>query len=102
VIGKYTFIGDTNLDGAVTAEDYSPIDSALAGGGISAGATYFNGDMDVNGTVDAQDYSPIDQNINVSDPTNPYVPVPEPSLGLFSMLTFGFWTGKRIRKARMG
>jgi hypothetical protein len=126
VLGKYSFIGDTNLDGKVTGDDYAPVDIALSNNiGITAGATYFDGDMDLNGTVDSQDYSPIDQNINVSDPDNPYVPmltelttwdtaglaadslvapatsaVPEPSMfGLLTIMGAGTLTPRR-RKVR--
>jgi probable HAF family extracellular repeat protein/autotransporter-associated beta strand protein len=102
VIGKYTFLGDTNLDGRVTAEDYAPVDTALAGGGIYAGATYLTGDMDFNGTVDAQDYSPLDQNVLVSVPDNPYAPttIPEPGVAAFGLLDLGFWIVLRERKRR--
>jgi hypothetical protein len=56
ILIRYTWNGDTDLNGAIDANDYFHIDR-----GIAAGATgYHNGDFDYSGTIDANDYFLID------------------------------------------
>jgi hypothetical protein len=65
IIGKYTFIGDMDLDGKITASDYARVslDIDLPGHpGMTAGATYFDGDMNFDGKVTAEDFTPLDLN----------------------------------------
>ncbi len=62
VFVKYTWLGDTDLDGAVTAVDYALIDTAFAlqtsiGNPVSG---WVNGDFNRNGSIDAGDYALID------------------------------------------
>ena len=60
VLIKYTYAGDTNLDGKVDGSDYSRIDSA-----ILTGATgWFNGDFNYDGVVDGSDYTLMDNAFN--------------------------------------
>jgi len=57
---KYTFNGDTDLNGKVDFDDYSHTDN-----GFNNHRTgWFNGDFDYNGAVDFDDYSLIDQAFN--------------------------------------
>jgi len=57
---KFTFNGDTDLNGKVDFDDYSHTDN-----GFNNHRTgWFNGDFDYNGTVDFDDYSLIDQAFN--------------------------------------
>jgi len=60
VIVKYTWYGDTDLNGVVDFDDYSRTDS-----GFNLGRTgWLNGDFDGNGVVDFDDYSLIDLAFN--------------------------------------
>jgi autotransporter-associated beta strand protein len=57
VLVKYTYYGDTNLDGKVDGSDYTNIDAAFAAGGKTG---WFNGDFNYDGVIDGSDYSLID------------------------------------------
>jgi autotransporter-associated beta strand protein len=61
LIVKYTYYGDTNLDGAVDGSDYTNIDN-----GFNTGATgWQNGDFNYDGVVDGSDYTLIDNAYNM-------------------------------------
>ena len=60
VVGKYTFVGDANLDGQVDALDYERIDLAIGNTGVFGTA---QGDLNYDGNVDALDYEQVDLNI---------------------------------------
>ena len=62
---KYTYIGDTNLDGAIDADDYGTIDFAVLVPGASG---YYNGDFNFDGVINADDYGYIDFNILAQGP----------------------------------
>jgi hypothetical protein len=65
VLVKYTYNGDTDLNGIVDFDDYSRTDS-----GFNNHKTgWFNGDFDYNGSVDFDDYSLIDQAFNTQSGT---------------------------------
>jgi fibronectin-binding autotransporter adhesin len=57
VLVRYTYFGDTNLDGVVDGSDYTRIDSAFAEGGQTGWA---NGDFNYDGIIDGSDYTLID------------------------------------------
>ena len=60
VVVKYTYNGDTDLNGKIDFDDYSRTDN-----GFNNNRTgWFNGDFDYNGVVDFDDYSLIDQAFN--------------------------------------
>ncbi|MEA2734469.1 MAG: hypothetical protein QOE14_920 [Humisphaera sp.] len=59
VLVKYTYAGDANLDGIVSADDYSSIDFNF-GTGASG---WNNGDFNYDGIISGDDYSVIDFNI---------------------------------------
>jgi beta-galactosidase len=59
IAGKYTYIGDTNMDGQVTPQDYTAIDANL-GTSIDLGVSWFYGDTNFDGNIDARDYAGID------------------------------------------
>jgi hypothetical protein len=61
VLLKYTYYGDTNLDGKIDGTDYSRIDSAYLSGGKTGWA---NGDFNYDGVVDGSDYTLIDNAYN--------------------------------------
>jgi autotransporter-associated beta strand protein len=59
VVGKYTYFGDSNLDGKVTGDDYVAVDANLG----AAGAQWFQGDFNFSGSVTGDDYVAIDANL---------------------------------------
>jgi hypothetical protein len=64
VIGKYTYYGDANLDGAVTSDDYVAVDV-----GLGSGDSWVQGDFNFSGTVTSDDYVAIDVNLGKGSPT---------------------------------
>jgi hypothetical protein len=97
VIGKYTYVGDANLDGQVDAFDYSVVDD-----NFGSSASFVGGDLNGDGFVDAFDYSSIDDTFGagVNSPLRPAgtteVFIPEPSsVGL--MMLCGGVMGRRNR-----
>lgn len=66
IIGKYTYFGDANLDGKVTAADYLAIDANVG----STNARWFMGDFNLDGKITSADYIAIDANVGkgTSDP----------------------------------
>jgi hypothetical protein len=61
VLVKYTYYGDTNLDGKVDGTDYSRIDAAFANPALTGWA---NGDFNYDGVVNGSDYTLIDNAFN--------------------------------------
>jgi hypothetical protein len=57
VLVKYTYNGDTELNGVVDFDDYARIDAAFLAGGTGV---WFDGDSDHNGLIDFDDYLLID------------------------------------------
>jgi hypothetical protein len=60
VLVKYTYYGDTNLDGTVDGSDYSRIDNGYLNGLTG----WFNGDFNYDGVIDGSDYTLIDNAYN--------------------------------------
>jgi hypothetical protein len=60
VLLKYTYVGDANLDGVISGDDYSAIDFNIALGGASG---WWNGDFNLDGIISGDDYTAIDFNI---------------------------------------
>jgi GH35 family endo-1,4-beta-xylanase len=59
IVGKYTYIGDTNYDGQVTPQDYTATDSNL-GTSVDPAISWFYGDTNFDGNIDPTDYAGID------------------------------------------
>jgi hypothetical protein len=61
ILIRYTWRGDANLDGAVTADDYDVIDNTFVFG-VAVGSTmgWWSGDFNGDGVVDSNDYDWID------------------------------------------
>jgi autotransporter-associated beta strand protein len=66
VLVKYTYYGDTNLDGEVDGSDYSRIDNAFITDKTSPGALtgWFNGDFNYDGVINGSDYTLMDNAFN--------------------------------------
>ncbi len=58
VLLKFTWFGDSNLDGIVDGSDYALIDTGFTAGGVFTGWVF--GDYDYNGVIDGSDYALID------------------------------------------
>jgi hypothetical protein len=60
VLVKYTYYGDTNLDGHIDGTDYSRIDN-----GVNMNLTgWYNGDFNYDGVINGSDYTLIDNAYN--------------------------------------
>jgi hypothetical protein len=63
ILVKYTYYGDTDLNGVVNFDDYARTDA-----GFNSGSTdWFHGDFDYNGLVNFDDYSLIDLAFNTQN-----------------------------------
>ncbi len=60
VLVKYTYYGDTNLDGQVDGTDYSRIDN----GYLNSLTGWINGDFNYDGVINGSDYTLIDNAYN--------------------------------------
>jgi hypothetical protein len=92
ILIKYTWNGDTNLDGKIDADDYFRIDVGFTADGALAG--YVNGDFDYSGRIDADDYFLID---SAFAGQGMVLAVPEPGMGGL-MVFFGMMGIKRRRR----
>jgi autotransporter-associated beta strand protein len=59
VLIKYTYVGDANLDGAVTFADYVGMDNAFFG--LIANLGWATGDVNFDNVINFDDYSKVDQ-----------------------------------------
>jgi autotransporter-associated beta strand protein len=99
VLVKYTYYGDTNLDGRVNSSDYTRVDN----GYLSHLTGWFNGDFNYDGIINGSDYTLIDNAFNqqgavlstqIAGPTaevagaNTTVPEPAGVMWLFAGLGF--------------
>ncbi len=101
IVGKYTYFGDTNLDGQVTGDDYGAIDANLGTTGIDPGIAVLMGDTNFDDAITGDDYAAVDANLGlgVGAPLGVAV-VPEPDLGA---LAIGLaWCGISRRRRRHG
>jgi hypothetical protein len=63
IVGKYTYFGDANLDGAVTSDDYVIVDV-----GLGTGDSWVQGDFNFSNSVTSDDYVAIDVNLGKGSP----------------------------------
>ncbi len=91
VIVKYTWFGDSNLDGVVDGSDYALIDTGFTSGG--ALGSWLFGDYDYNGAVDGSDYALIDTGFLSQTGS-----LPEPSiLGVIGLAAAGLSQRRRTK-----
>jgi hypothetical protein len=107
VLVKYTYYGDTNLDGQVNSADYARIDA----GYLSGAHGWFNGDFNYDGVVNGSDYTLIDNAFNKQGAVisseiaattleiSPLVSVPEPSGAVLLAAGLGMCLSRRNRKS---
>ncbi len=60
VLVKYTYFGDTNLDGRVDSSDYTRIDAGF----LNHATGWFNGDFNYDNIINGSDYTLIDNAFN--------------------------------------
>jgi hypothetical protein len=72
VLVKFTFYGDTDLNGVVNFDDYARIDNGF-NNGLSS---WLYGDFDYNGVVNFDDYALIDLAFNSQAPRLQSIPEP--------------------------
>ncbi len=99
IAGKYTYIGDTNYDGQVTAQDYTATDANI-GTSANVGISWFYGDTNFDGNIDATDYTGIDAALGLGQ-GNPLAvagapAVPEP--GAIGIAAAGLLLVRRRRR----
>jgi hypothetical protein len=97
IVGKYTYIGDTNMDGQVTPQDYTATDSNL-GTSVDPAISWFYGDTNFDGNIDPTDYAGIDGalGLGVGNPLSAAA-VPEPAT-LGALFAFGCLAFPRRRR----
>jgi hypothetical protein len=61
VVVRFSYAGDSNLDGALNGDDYFVIDSNVLRSGSVFG--YHNGDFNFDGEINGDDYFVLDANI---------------------------------------
>ena len=103
ILVKYTYFGDTNLDGIVDGSDYSRLDSGF----LSQATGWFNGDFNYDGVIDGSDYTLIDNafnsqgaslNATITAQVSGGSAVPEPgTLGLLAIVPTAGLLGRRRR-----
>ncbi len=98
IVGKYTYIGDTNFDGQVTPQDYTAIDANL-GTIVDPGVAWFYGDTNFDGNIDATDYTGIDAALGLGQGNPLHVQaVPEPALLSVSGIAAAMLFARRRRR----
>ncbi|HEX8522916.1 MAG TPA: hypothetical protein VF669_11705 [Tepidisphaeraceae bacterium] len=109
ILGKYTYLGDADLNGMVTPDDYGAIDSNLGshvGTALqSGGMNWFAGDWNLDGDITPDDYSGVDANLGRGE-NNPLAThgmiaqgaaaVPEPAVLSIFLVTPLFIRRRRI------
>ncbi len=102
VLVKYTYIGDANLSGAVSFDDYVGMDNAFFG--LIPNLGWATGDINFDGAINFDDYSKVDQafffqGAPLSGEAGGVAAVPEPSAvllaGLCGLIGLLAWRRKR-------
>jgi autotransporter-associated beta strand protein len=117
VLVKYTYVGDTNLDGIVSFDDYAAMDAAFFG--VVPNLGWATGDINLDGLINFDDYAAVDRvffhnggplggesfSANDSFANSRFEPlaVPEPSaivLAFLSLLGIAAWTTRQKLRLR--
>ncbi len=87
VLVKYTYIGDANLDGLVSFDDYVGMDNAFFG--LIENLGWATGDINFDGVINFDDYTVVDQAFFFQGAplsNTRAVPIPEPSTCVLLLL----------------
>ncbi len=84
VLGRYTYIGDANLNGVVSFDDYVGMDNAFFG--LIPNLGWATGDINFDGLINFDDYSFVDQAFffQGSPLSDGAIAVPEPRAALIA------------------
>ncbi len=98
VLVKYTYIGDANLSGAVSFDDYVGMDNAFFG--LIPNLGWATGDINFDNVINFDDYSKVDQAFFFQAAPLGHADVaavPEPGGWLIAVLAAwgGLWTARR-------
>jgi hypothetical protein len=101
IIGKYTYLGDADLNGMVTPDDYGAVDANLgAHVGTTGGMNWLAGDWNLDGDITPDDYTAVDSNLGLGQ-TMPLaangLSVPEPGMPLMILGAAAVLRGRRRR-----
>ncbi len=89
VLVKYTWFGDSNLDGVVDGSDYALLDTGFGSNGMFTGWVF--GDYDYSGVVDGSDYALMDTGFLAQTAA-----LPEPGmLGIMGLVAIQLLTRRR-------
>jgi hypothetical protein len=109
VLVKYTYTGDTNLDGIVSFDDYAAMDAAFFGAIPNLG--WATGDINFDGAINFDDYAVVDhvffhqggplsgESVTASDSFAETLAVPEPGavvLAILSLLVISACTTRQL------
>jgi Concanavalin A-like lectin/glucanases superfamily len=103
ILMRYTFAGDTNLDGTVDVNDFNEMALNYGTGTAASPQHWYEGDVNYDGTINLLDLNAIATNFGQTLPSSSPVAlgalVPEPmSIGV---LSFGaILAGRRTRRSR--
>jgi hypothetical protein len=78
LIATLAYVGDANLDGQVTTDDYVAVDLNLGRGETDGSAQWVQGDMDGSGSVTTDDYVVVDLNLGAGTTASSAEAEPEP------------------------
>ena len=103
VLVKYTYIGDANLSGAVSFDDYVGMDNAFFG--LIPNLGWATGDINFDGVINFDDYSKVDQafffqGAPLSGEGNMQSPVPEPGAMVLGVLVIAGLVQLGVRQHR--
>jgi hypothetical protein len=95
VLIRYTYAGDSNLNGTVDLTDFTYLAANFNG----SGKTWLQGDYNYDGNVDLTDFTYLAANFNQSLPAPTLgAPVPEPGFSLTLSLTSLAFARRRRRR----
>ena len=96
VLVKYTYYGDTNLDGAVSSIDFTNL---VAGYGMTSGAAWAQGDFNYDNKVNTLDFNLLAGNFGATPLPSQGLGgvVPEPALAGLAMPLIGLAIRRRRR-----
>ncbi len=102
---KYTYIGDGNLDGLVSFDDYVGMDNAFFG--LIPNLGWATGDINFDGVINFDDYTVVDQAFFFQGAPLAHedaAAVPETGTWLLACLAAigGLWTARRPKLCLSG